>query len=224
VADRATLANGLLNGVTAITVLCALTVTALRIRDAVSPVTAAPTDDRLAVRTIRDPRAFRAAGHRIGPADASVTIVEFADFQCPFCRRAAPALRALMRQHPRDLALIYRHYPGHEFSFVAAIASECGARFGLFEPLHDAFYAQAESIGKKPWSRFAREAGWRDTIQFSRCMSDSSMANVVIRDTIAATALGARGTPTFLINDLVVTGYRAAQLDSTIRGALARVR
>jgi protein-disulfide isomerase len=215
------LGSAVLNGATAILVMCAVCVTALRLHDALAEprpgAAVAPTH-------VNQWRAYADAGHRMGPESAAVTIVEFSDFQCPFCRRAAPTLRALRSRYPRDLAVIYRHLPGHQYSLPAAIAAECAGRAGYFEAFHDALFAEADSIGKKPWSRFAREVGILDTAGFSACLRDASVPQLVFRDTLAATALAVRGTPTFLINDLEVTGYREAELSADVKAAIDRIR
>jgi protein-disulfide isomerase len=222
--------NWILNGATVVLVVCAVLVTGLRLRDAlavskpnaVAASEAAP--NRLATTRVRNWRTYAEAGHRMGPESATVTIVEFSDFQCPFCRRAAPTLRALRVRYPHNVAVIYRHFPGHQFSLRAAIAAECAGRAGYFEPFHDALFAQADSIGKKPWSRFAREVGMRDTVGFSTCLSDASVPPLVFRDTLAATMLSVHGTPTFLINDLEVTGYREAELVAYVTAAMGEAR
>jgi protein-disulfide isomerase len=122
------------------------------------------------------------------------------------------------------VSVIYRHYPGHEFSVAAAIAAECAARSVRFEAMHDLLYAQAESIGKRPWARFAAEAGVSDTVAFSRCVRQRSTIDAIARDTLAATALGVDGTPTFLINDLAVVGYNEQQLTGYVDAAVTRAR
>lgn len=157
----------------------------------------------------------------MGPRTASVTIVEFADFQCPICTAAAGPLRRLRERYPRDLAVVYRHVPGHEYSFDAAIAANCAAEAGRFEAFHDALFTERDSIGKKPWSRFAIESGLGDTSAFQRCLGSASAREAVSRDTIAAAALGVVGTPTFLINDVEVQGYASPeQLTSDVAHAL----
>jgi predicted DsbA family dithiol-disulfide isomerase len=222
--------NWLLNGATVVLVICAILTTALRLRDArATPNSPLPTvsdsgGNRIAPKTVANWRIYADAGNRMGPTNAAVTIVEFSDFQCPFCRRAAPTLRALRRRYPEDIAVVYRHFPGHQYSLAAAVAAECAGNAGYFEPYHDMLFAQAESIGKKPWSRFATEVGVRDTLRFSKCLRDQAVTHAVLRDTLAATALSVRGTPTFLINDLEVTGYREADLIRYVVVALGKAK
>lgn len=222
--------NWLLNGATVVMVACAALTTALRLRDAraasnpSSPPVADAGSNPVAPKTVADWRNYAGTGDRMGPGNAAVTIVEFSDFQCPFCRRAAPTLRALRRRYPGDIAVVYRHFPGHQFSLAAAVAAECAGRAGYFESYHDLLFTQAESIGKKPWSRFAIEAGVRDTTRFSACLQDQEITRAVLRDTVAAATLSVRGTPTFLINDLEVSGYREADLVQFVVAALGKAK
>jgi len=223
-------ANWLLHGATAVLVACAVPLAILRLREAlgssnVSVALPATADaPQLSPRSIADWQKYAAAGDRMGPLTAPVTIVEFADFQCPFCRRAAPTLRALRQQYPTDLAVVYRHLPGHQFSFAAAVAAECAGRFASFERFHDALYAQFDSIGKKPWARFAREVGIRDTSRFTSCLEDATVAERVARDTLAASTLAVTGTPTFLINGIELAGYREVMLVGFVKAALDKAR
>jgi protein-disulfide isomerase len=150
---------------------------------------------------------YGAQGVRLGPDDAAVTIVEFSDFTCPPCRAAATDLRDLRRLYPRSVALVYRHLIVHDRGKVAAIASACANRTGAFESMEDILFEQADSIGSKHWSKFAMEAGIRDTARFERCMREASIRNVITRDSIVAGRLGARGTPTLLLNNLRFDGY-----------------
>lgn len=156
---------------------------------------------------VEDWRIYSRDGIRLGPVSAVVTIVEFGDFQCPFCARAHPFLKRMRHRHPDDLALVYRHYPLHDFSLQAAAASECAARVGAFERFSDLLFAQTDSIGSKSMPTFAIEAGMKDAIRFVACMDDSTTRARIRQDTMAALRLGVSGTPTFLINDVRVVGF-----------------
>lgn len=207
-----------LNIVTGILVVSAVLVVGLRVHDEFFPH---DETEELAVVPVSNWRQFGKEGHRIGPASAAVTIVEFADFQCPFCRQAAAVLRNLRQRHPTDVSLVYRHYPIHDAAFAAAVASECATRLGRFERLHDKFYEEPRAIGKKMWTSFAIDVGIQDTAAFSVCLTEHSAEEAVVRDTLAAHALGVTGTPTFLVNNLKITGFRSGeQLEKAVAAAL----
>lgn len=147
------------------------------------------------------------AGLREGPANAPVTIVNFSDFQCPFCRRASDYLDRVRARHRDDVTVIYRHFPLHEFASDAAIAAECANTQGRFEELRRLMFAKRESIGIKSWSSFAAAAGVGDSAAFRVCMRSAEPRAAVVRDSLAGVALEMTGTPTFLINDLRLTGF-----------------
>jgi protein-disulfide isomerase len=211
----------LANAGTAVLICCALVITGLAVRRelmAARPAALAYTDQ---VRPVRDWRSY-AAGSRIGPAGAPVTIVEFSDFQCPYCRAMADRLRALRREHPGEVALVYRHFPlpYHPYARSAARASICADRQGRFEAFHDALFTQ-DSLNDAIWGRLAETAGIPDRARFDECLvSDESLAQVE-RDIAAGTRLGITGTPAILVNDALITGGALGSLEEHVARALA---
>jgi protein-disulfide isomerase len=142
-------------------------------------------------------------GTRIGSATAAVTILEFADFQCPACRRfAVDAWPRLRRKYGDEVALVYRHWPlsYHKAAYSAAIASDCAAIQGRFESFHDVLFEQQDSIGQKAMARFAHEAGVPNIDQFEACASHPGPLPTIEDDIAAARKIGGRGTPTLIIN------------------------
>lgn len=145
-------------------------------------------------------------GIRLGPAVAPVTLVEFSDFECAFCKAAIADVRAVRAAHRDDLTFVYRHLPIHKHSFEAAVAAECAARQQAFERFHDTLFAKSDSLGIISWTSLASRAGIADSTQFRHCMSDSAAINAVRRDSVAAVDLGLEGTPSFLVNDVLISG------------------
>jgi protein-disulfide isomerase len=165
---------------------------------------------------------------RIGPRDAPVTIVEFADFECPFCRRFATAtLKGLETHYPQEIAVVFRHWPlaYHRLAYPAARAAECAAEQGRFAQFYDILYAGQDSLGLEPFARFAVKAGVPDSTQFERCNSNTAPVTIIERDIALAKRVGARGTPTLAVNG---TLYYAAPdsiaLDQIVGRVLAERR
>lgn len=200
-------AQPLLNAATVVATLCAITVVGMRLRQAYNARQLSPLVGRVA-----DWRAYASAGLRDGPTDARVQIVEFADFQCPYCRSASRHLDSLLSVHSREVALIYRHYPIHRYAHDAAVAAECAAKQGRFPALRRLLFATPESIGIKPWPTFARDAGVPNANAFQRCLTTPEVETAVARDSAAAERLRIEGTPTFLINDVEIGGYDGPEL------------
>ncbi len=162
-------------------------------------------------QAVKDWRKLGEEGNRIGPVRAAVEIVEFSDFQCPFCRRSYEVLKQLRELHPERVALIYRHLPleaVHPMAFAAATAAECAADQGTFEAFHDALFESPQRVSEAEWMMLASEVSVPDSAAFRTCLLSSGPADRVRRDMEAASGLGLRGTPTFVVNGTVLTGHR----------------
>lgn len=146
-----------------------------------------------------------AAGHRVGPALAKATLVVFTDLECPACRNfhnvTLPAVRA---KHGSDLAVVYRHWPlqYHRQAYPAARAAECAGMQGRFEPFLDAVFAQQDSLGAKPMSAFALEAGVTDASAFEACTAAPDSLPRIASDIAAIMEIGGRGTPAVLFEGM----------------------
>jgi len=165
-------------------------------------------------------------GHRFGPADAPVTIVEFADFECPVCRGfELHTLRPVQAAYKDKVAIVYRQWPlpYHRFALPAARAAECAGAQGRFEQIHDLMFAKQDSLGLKSFAEFAVESGVADTAAFNRCAASTSPMPSVDADIAAARGLKLFGTPSIIVNGYVIgTVPDKDGLDSLIRVSLAR--
>lgn len=199
--------DAILNGAIVVMALCALAVTGMLIRREFFPP--APQGTVLAPSAVRDWRRFASAGLRIGEPGARVTIVEFSDFQCPACRQFATQLDSVRARYPRDVAILFRHYPLeqiHPHAREAALAAECAAAQGHFTAFHDALFGAQDSIGKTPWSEFARRAQVANTAGFAACVTGRTYERRVQEDMQAGRELGVPGTPTVIVNGKKFTG------------------
>jgi protein-disulfide isomerase len=196
------------NLATAVMVACALVVTTLAVkRELFAPVAAGQPDMR--PRRVDNWERLLQGGQWMGRRDAPVRIVEFSDFQCPFCAKTQPVLDAVRRRHPGRVAVLYRHFPLdaiHPYARPAAAAAECAAGQGRFEPFVTLLFAQQDSLGKKGWSSFAAEAGVPDAAAFDRCVSDARTLAAVDRDAKAGTDTQVQVTPTLIINGMLHPG------------------
>jgi protein-disulfide isomerase len=203
---------------------CALVVTATVARRALFPPSAAGPD--MQPRTVDNWAQLVSAGQWLGRRDAPVRIVEFSDFQCPFCARTHPAVEAVRRRHPDRVAVLFRHFPLdaiHPYARPAAVASECAAEQGRFGELATLLFAQQDSLGAKPWARFAAEAGVADAAAFERCVRASRTMPNVDRDARLGATTRIEVTPTLVINGILRPGaITEAQLDSLVLAAGAQ--
>ena len=142
-----------------------------------------------------------------GPADAPVTIVEFSEFQCPFCRRVLPTLRAVEDRYRGRIRLVFRHFPlaRHKDAPKAAEAAECARDQGRFWEMHDRLFENAERLGVADLKRHARAVGL-DGPSFDGCLDSGRHEGRWRRDLADAESYGASGTPMFFVNGRLVSG------------------
>lgn len=205
------------NVLLAVLTACPIALTGLAIRRAI--VTDPPTR-KLALEVTNWER-IAAVGNRLGKGDGSITIVEFSDFQCPYCAQLQPTLRELRARHPAHVRLVFRHLPLsriHRQAVAAAEASECASEQGAFERYHDVLFQHQSEIDDQHWLDFARQAGLADLEKFSQCLLAGRYVERVERDMALATTLGIHSTPTLIINGRLVRGnVPLAELDQDVR-------
>lgn len=203
---------------TGVLVGCALVVAAAVARREIFPAAAQGPD--MKPRAVDNWAELVSAGQWLGRRDAPVRIVEFSDFQCPFCARTHPAVEAVRRRHPERVAVLYRHFPLdaiHPYARPAAVASECAVEQGRFGAFATLLFARQDSLGATPWSRFAAGAGVPDTAAFARCVRASRTMPAVDRDAKVGAATRIEVTPTLVINGTLRPGaITEAELDSLV--------
>lgn len=148
------------------------------------------------------------AGRVLGPETAPVKLVEFADLECPFCRRYQPRIQSVLREFPKEVSLVYVHFPipGHRFARPAARAAECAGREGLFLAMVDAVFAKQDSLGLRSWTSFAVDAGVRDTVRFAKCNADTTTIPSMDIGLETGRRIGVTGTPSMMINGWLIKG------------------
>jgi protein-disulfide isomerase len=142
-----------------------------------------------------------------GPEQAPITIVEFSDFQCPFCSRVHPTLQKLLAAYPDSVRLVFKHnpLPIHPDAPLAHRASIAAGQQGRFWEMHDKIFANARDLSRRRLVEHARDLGL-DIAQFTRDLDSSEFIALLERDIAEADRLGITGMPTFYINGRVVSG------------------
>jgi protein-disulfide isomerase len=162
-----------------------------------------------------------ADGPSLGPADAPITIVEFSDFECPFCRRAGPVVKELLRRYPEQVRIVYRHLPLesiHARARPAALASACAEDQGRFWEFHDAVFAGSDALADSDLRAHAEAVGL-DLARYDACLEQGTHQARIDADIAAAREIGISGTPAFLVNGVLLTG---AQPIEAFERAIAR--
>ena len=137
-----------------------------------------------------------------GAESPAVTLVEWADFECPFCAVAAPLLKKVVDKYPGQVQLVFKHYPlsSHQHSETAARAAVAAQRQGKFWPLQQAmFESQKSGLDETNIRKLARDAGL-DLKSFESDIASEATADSVARDRKQADELGLEGTPMIYIN------------------------
>jgi len=143
-----------------------------------------------------------------GAANAPVTVIEFSDFQCPFCVRTVPEIQKLLATYPEQVRVVYRQLPLnsiHPQAQAAAEASLCANDQGKFWEMHDSLFALDGKLQDSSYADLAAKLGLK-TEDFATCMNQHTHAKTVDADTAAADIAGATGTPYLLINGRSLNG------------------
>lgn len=143
-----------------------------------------------------------------GPKDAPVTIVEFSDFQCPYCSRVVATLKEIVRLYPKQVRLAFRDFPIanlHPKAAKAAEAARCAGDQGKFWEYHDRLFESQAQATISDFKRFAEQLKL-DGKSFAACLDSGKYAAAVEADVQEGTRLGITGTPTFFINGRLVVG------------------
>lgn len=144
----------------------------------------------------------------LGSADAKLTIVEFADFGCPYSRRASSAIRSLALTYGDRIRFVYRDFPIaelHPDAVLAAEAGECADEQGKFWAYHDILFQNQNDLSRAALRQYADAVGL-DRAKFDRCLGSGTQRNEVSEDIQAGIDAGVVGTPTFFFNGRMVAG------------------
>jgi len=154
---------------------------------------------------------------RRGPAKAPVTIVEFSDFQCPYCRRVQPTLLTLLEQYPGKVSLVYKDLPLrqiHPQAQKAAEAARCAGEQDKFWEYHDKLFA-IQRLSKDDFGKVADELGL-DGIKFAGCLDSGKHEPTIQADFQQAMAIGAQSTPLFYVNGIQLKGAQPLDAFSSV--------
>ncbi|HEX9050883.1 MAG TPA: thioredoxin domain-containing protein [Anaeromyxobacter sp.] len=152
--------------------------------------------------------AVDAVGPTKGPATAPVTIVEFSDYECPFCVRAEPTVKEVLAAYPGKIKLVYRDYPlpMHKQAPKAAEAAHCAGDQGKYWEMHDKLFAANGKLAVADLKATAREIAGIDGAKFDQCLDSGSKAADVEKNKKAGDEVGVSGTPAFFINGRLISG------------------
>lgn len=153
-------------------------------------------------RTLGDPVEIPVAGApERGPKNARITLVEFSDFECPYCSRATPAIAELLKAYPKDTRLIYKQFPldMHPHARMAAAAALAAGDQGKFWEMHDKLFANYNRLSRERIVELAKELGL-DMSRFQKDLDSGKYETRIERDLNDGVQAGVQGTPTLFVN------------------------
>ncbi|MBU0531060.1 MAG: thioredoxin domain-containing protein [Candidatus Uhrbacteria bacterium] len=223
--------SGFVAGIAVLAVIAALYLANLGMSDGKLPAVAGENDEVPAV--VADD-AQPAAGTNV-PAvteddhvrgdleTAKVVLVEYSDFQCPYCSRHTPTMDQIFEEYDGEVAWVFRHFPlsFHPNALPAAVASECAAEQGKFWEFHDELFANQDDLGDNLYEQIAQDIGM-NVNDFNDCLDDNNYETEIKAEMAAGAAAGVSGTPgTFVNGELVKGAVPYDSFKSIVEQALA---
>jgi len=161
--------------------------------------------------------------HRLGPTGAPVVLVEYGDYECPYCYNAQPVVKEVRRRLGDRLAFVFRHFPQnsiHPHASTAAQAAEAAAAQGKFWEMHDLLYRHQQELADLDLTHQALRLGL-EVYRFESDLQGAAAARRIRDDFAGGLRSGVKGTPTFFINGCRYDGtVDAESLVTAIEGAL----
>lgn len=158
-----------------------------------------------------------------GPADASVTIAVFSDFQCVSCARAAEALDQAQADYPEDVKVVFKHYPlrGHRYAVKAAIAAMAAQKQDMFWLYHDMLFDEGLNLTEKRLTEIAEELNL-NMEKFERDYHAPEMVDRIRKDIAEAVALGVDGTPSLFVNGSMLRDWTPDGIEKAIQDVMGK--
>ena len=144
-----------------------------------------------------------------GPKDAKITVIEFSDFQCPFCQRGAQTMDELLKAYPNDVKVAFKNLPlpFHPQAKPAAIAALAANEQGKFWEMYDELFKNQQNLSEEFFNQTATKLGL-DMAKFAADLKSEKLTKQIDDDMQIANTLGVRGTPGFFVNGVQVRGAR----------------
>lgn len=147
------------------------------------------------------------SGPSKGPADARVVIVEYADYECPYCVQAGETLKAVMKKYPKDVRVVFKDFPlgFHKNAVPAAIGARCAGKQGKFWEMHEALFTHHDALSARKITELAQGLAL-DMKAFKACTSDPAHTKAIEAEQAEGGRYGVEGTPAFFVNGIPLSG------------------
>jgi protein-disulfide isomerase len=210
--------------------LASVTVAAINVGksadEAIAESKASKFGTRPAPKLLDDPVPIPTLGSPVmGPAKARITLLEFSDFQCPYCSKAVAQINATLKAYPNDVRLIFKQYPldSHPEAAISAAAALAAHQQGKFWPMHNVMFANRPKLSRQSILAWAKEIGL-DMKRFTADLDSDAIRKTVLRDHSDGDKAGVEGTPTVFLNGQKYNGDLAPDaIKPVIDGELKRL-
>jgi protein-disulfide isomerase len=153
--------------------------------------------------------AVNSSDHHQGNPNASITLVEYGDFQCPYCGRAHPLVKRLLKEKGKELQFVFRNFPLqeiHPHAFVSAVSAEAAGKQGKYWEMHDLIFENQDKLDNQFLISLAGDIGL-NLVQFGKDSASEGVQNKIEMDFESGIRSGVNGTPTFFLNGSPVLTY-----------------
>jgi len=161
--------------------------------------------------------------HRLGPLDAPAQLVEYGDYQCPFCAQALPGVKEILSRYGDRVLFVFRHFPlvsQHPRAWRAALTAEAAGAQDRFWPMHDHLLGHQHDLSDEELATHARALGL-DMAAYERDLHDAELAAHIREDALSGLRSGVLGTPTFFVNGRRLEGgFRPDELEAAMERAI----
>lgn len=156
-----------------------------------------------------------------GNKDAPIVIVDYTDFQCPYCAKLLPIFKTLLKRYPKKIKIVYKNYPlrSHQFAKKAASAAMAAHLKGKFWEFHDRLYANYYRMSDEAIDNIRKELGL-DTAEFETLMNSPKIERMIRQDILQGQNIGVRSTPTVFVNGKLQKDKRLEGFIETIENEL----
>lgn len=153
----------------------------------------------------------------IGPDDAAITIIQFAEFQCPYCGRAKEVVDQLMEKYPGKVRMVFRDFPlsFHDRAIPAAVAANCAGEQDKYWPMYDVLMANQRALSEADLTKYATNLEL-DLAKWNTCREDPAQEAEVQKDFEDGSKAGVTGTPAFFVNGIFLNGAQPIEAFSEI--------
>ena len=153
--------------------------------------------------------AVNSADHHQGNVNAAITLVEYGDFECPYCGRAHPLVKRLLKERGNELHFVFRNFPlreSHPHAYISAVAAEAAGKQDKFWEMHDLIFENQDKLNEDYLLSLAEDIGL-DLAQFAKDSKSKQILNKIEKDFESGIRSGVNGTPTFFLNGQSLLTY-----------------